>query len=1213
MQFIPNGPDVPDLLVDAHEAGDVVFFCGAGVSAPAGLPVFHKLVVKLYEKCGVLPSRSATAAIKTQQYDFAVDLLERNYSGCREGVRKELAALLTPNLQKKTALSTHNALLTLARGRDDHLRLVTTNFDRLFEMAGNGVSKRYVAPLLPVPKRRWDGLVYLHGVLPEDKPTATDLDRLVISSGDFGLAYLSERWAARFVTELFRNYSVCFVGYSLGDPVMRYLVDALAADIALGETANTRVYAFVNYSRGKKEDVKKEWKDKNITPILYQNHNLHTYLHKTIEAWSRGYQDGLQGKRRIILENVYKTPQACLPEDDFVGRTLWALTDRDGDVAKFFAELKPAPSLDWLAPLAEARYHAEDLVHFDVNPTGSKADKEQFSVLHRPASLRYATWMRLVGEPRGVRWLDPVLSPLAGWLAKHLNNPELLLWVAEEGGRLHPEFAERISGAFEDLGDKLSPPMRTLWGLALAGRLSIGRRRLDFYHWQSRFKQCGLTTALRFELREFLAPRVRLSRPIRAHDETLTSDNFLIRQLVDWEIVLADRDLRHSLNDLTKGSRKWREALPELLPDATSLLRDCMDLMRELEGADERIDRSSWSMPSIAEHEQNRGYRQWTLLIELTRDAWLAVAQRDLTLALEEAQRWGKYPYPVFKRLALFAATHADVVPTQQAIAWLLADDGWWLWSFETQRETFRLLASLSGRLNKDELAALQAAIAAGLPRELVSDEATADEFQAIREQSAERRLATLRGEPSNEREEFTFWIGDGRELVTKEMSPRNVRELVEWLSKPYESHSWKEDDWKERCATDFRRAAIALAHLASQGEWATQRWKTALYAWNEDKLGARSWNCLAPTLERAPLDVVRELGSALSGWLEWSAEREEKHEKYFFPLLHNVLDAHSVEPFEKRNDLIFDAINHPVGHVVGACIRRLFKRQPHDGQGLPDDVASLCSKICDRSVSIFRHGRLVLASYALTLFRIDESWAVQYLLPLFDWGSSLEEALSTWEGFLRSPRIYPPFIKRLKTAFLTAAHHCNAFDSHTSEQYALFLMYISMDSHGVLSPGELRGATHALPPNCLDQIASALVRELRSAEQRDDYWKHRILPYLKQVYPTTRDALSPSASESFAYLCIAAQNAFPEALELLKSRLRPIKYPSDIIEELQEAGLCGRYPDEVFEFLSKVIGDASQGSGQLIDCLQRIAEARPELKSTRKFVWLWDFAQRGG
>ena len=42
-------------------------------------------------------------------------------------------------------------------------------------------------------------LVYLHGLLPA-KADDTALSRFVVISGDFGLTYLTERWAARSVS-----------------------------------------------------------------------------------------------------------------------------------------------------------------------------------------------------------------------------------------------------------------------------------------------------------------------------------------------------------------------------------------------------------------------------------------------------------------------------------------------------------------------------------------------------------------------------------------------------------------------------------------------------------------------------------------------------------------------------------------------------------------------------------------------------------------------------------------------------------------------------------------------------------------------------------------------------------------------------------------------------------------------------------------------------
>ncbi len=52
MQFVLNGPDIPNALLQAHEEGNMVFFCGAGISYPAGLPGFKGLVDKIYHLVG---------------------------------------------------------------------------------------------------------------------------------------------------------------------------------------------------------------------------------------------------------------------------------------------------------------------------------------------------------------------------------------------------------------------------------------------------------------------------------------------------------------------------------------------------------------------------------------------------------------------------------------------------------------------------------------------------------------------------------------------------------------------------------------------------------------------------------------------------------------------------------------------------------------------------------------------------------------------------------------------------------------------------------------------------------------------------------------------------------------------------------------------------------------------------------------------------------
>ena len=69
MQFTTNGPDVPDALLQAHEEGRVVFFCGAGISYPAGLLDFKGLVKQIYQLNGADLSDVERAAFDRSQFD----------------------------------------------------------------------------------------------------------------------------------------------------------------------------------------------------------------------------------------------------------------------------------------------------------------------------------------------------------------------------------------------------------------------------------------------------------------------------------------------------------------------------------------------------------------------------------------------------------------------------------------------------------------------------------------------------------------------------------------------------------------------------------------------------------------------------------------------------------------------------------------------------------------------------------------------------------------------------------------------------------------------------------------------------------------------------------------------------------------------------------------------------------------------------------------
>ncbi|KAF0810073.1 hypothetical protein A167_01104 [Alcanivorax sp. S71-1-4] len=1258
MQFVRHGPDLPERLLRAHEDGRVVFFCGAGISYPARLPGFAGLVAKVYEALAVTPNAVQQAAIKAGQFDTAIGLLEADIVGGRETVRCALAGILTPDLTAPNATATHDALLTLAKCRNGQTRLITTNFDRLFEEVITAKSlpiERFQAPLLPVPKNRWDGLVYLHGLL-SAAPTASELDRLVVSSGDFGLAYLTERWAARFVSELFRNYTVCFVGYSLNDPVLRYMMDALAADRLLGESP-PEMFAFGSFSKGKEEERANEWRAKNVTPILYREHNRHAYLHKTLRAWAETYRDGVRGKERIVVECAMARPLASTRQDDFVGRLLWALSHPDGLPAKRFAELDPVPSLDWLEPLSEERYRHADLGRFGVPPRTTVDDKLTFSLTRRPSPYPLAPSMCIVDAgARGSRW-DEVMRQLARWLIRHLDDPALLLWLVKRGGQLHDDLVWWIEHRLDELA-KLErdgntaelariragtpnaipgPLMRTLWRLLLTGRVKSWLRDFDLYRWRDRFKRDGLTATLRLELREMLTPRVSLREPFRwPAEDGEAREPERIKELVEWEIVLSTDHVHSSLRDLPRDER-WDAALPELLEDVSALLRDALDLMRELGGAEDRSDLSYMHQPSIGEHPQNRDFHDWTALIDLTREAWLATAAQSPARAALMAQAWWHTPYPLFRRLAFFAAAQDNVIPKRQALDWLLADDHWWLWSVETEREAMRLLVALAPQLDKAMLRELEQAVLAGPPRDMFKDDIEPERWTRILEREIWLRLAKIAEAgavlgaessarlsglsaqypewalPADQRDEFPYWIGDGDEWRKFVATPRRRRELIEWLRQQPGTDHWQEDDWRQRCRDNFATTVCALCALAREGVWPTERWREALQAWSEEKLLKRSWRYMAPILAIAPDEVLQPLAHGVSWWLQAIAKTFEGHEALFFVLARRILAMDHQDGVD-TDDPVGRAINHPVGHVTEALLRWWYRRSLEDGQGLPDDIKPTFTELCDTQIDKYRHGRVLLAAHVIALFRVDGDWATQHLLPLFDWQRSEAEARAAWEGFLWSPRLYRPLMELLKPAFLETARHYAALGKHDG-QYASLLTFAALDPGDTFTNTELAAATRALPPDGLHDAAQALVRALEGAgEQRADYWTNRVAPYLHAIWPKTRDNVSPAIAASLGRLCIAAQDAFPEALALLRAWLQPPAHPNYLVHRLHEAGLCGKFPEQALDFLSLVIGDQTQWPpSDLGACLDAIRIAAPELEADPRFERLMAYLRRHG
>jgi hypothetical protein len=1265
MQFITNGPDVPDSLLQAHEEGRVVFFCGAGISYPAGLPGFKGLVDNIYAQLGVTKSAVEEEAYSRQQYDAALDLLERRVAGHRIAVRKAVVKSLEPKIRRQGAMDSHIALLHLARSRDGFIKLVTTNFDNVFDKAGKKSKQKFStfsAPFLPIPKAsRWDGIVYLHGKLPDKIDDQTALNRLVLTSGDFGLAYLTERWAARFVSNLFSNYVVCFLGYSINDPVLRYMMDALAADRMLGEVT-PQAYAFADYEQGQEQAKTNEWEAKGVTPILYYvdptTHD-HKFLHQTIKTWSAVYRDGILGKEKIVSSHALAHPTSSSQQDDFVGRVCWALSDKSGLPAKRFAYYNPAPPISWLDSFSEERYSASDLPRFDVYPSPQAKGIYKFSLVHRPSPIDKSGWMGLTAASINMNKWDKIMFNLAHWLTRHLNDPKLLLWLVERGGELNESLKLLIENKLDTYAKlesennieeiktlKINSPnaipskyMKLLWDLLLTGRIKSNWRNSDIYQWKKKFLRDGLTTTLRIELRELIAPKLQIRKAYHWDDSSNKDETAKrLSHFVNWDLKLAANNVFTSTRDL-KGS-KWEESLIELNNDFELLLLDALGILNQLGEANTKYDHSHWQLPSISEHRQNRHFQEWVLLIEWARDSWDAINKRDTLKASQIASAWFEIPYPTFKRLAFYAARQTTSITPNIWVEWLTRNESWWLWSVSTKREVMRLIVIQGATLNPIDGTTLELSILSGPPRLMFKDSLTPERWKNLVDrdiwltlsklvasgyklgETANERLMTLNFvNPTwelaeNERDEFSHWMSgtgdpDFKAEVEINIAPPKRKQLAYWLRKnPSEGAYNNEDTWRYTCRRNMLNSLYALKDLADEGEWLIERWNEALSVWTDKRLVARAWQYVAPIINTAPSNVLCDIAGSLAFLLEGAAQFSNRYQAILLQLCDRILLIEHKDAIE-NDQPVTKAINHPIGIVTRALLELWFKQKPNDNDEIPLNIRSLFSKICDNNVEQFRHGRVILASQLISLYRVDRAWTSTNLLPFFDWNNDVLEAKDVWEGFLWSPRLYSPLLVQLRPHLLETARHYNELGAH-GNQYSIFLTYLALEPADTYTAVDFQAAFLALPQSGLNESANALVQALESTgAQKDEYWENRIKPFWNNIWPKDHNLLSDEICDSIASLTIASANAFPQAIETLLNWLQPFPHVDHVVNRLNESGLPKKYPKEVLTFLDKIIDNPEWIDQDLRQCLTDITNSIPGLLQDGRYQRLNEYCRR--
>jgi hypothetical protein len=310
MRFLEDGTDVPDELIRAVTDGAAVFLCGAGVSMRVDMPSFKELTKQVYRKLGegYANEFAERHAFERAEYDRVLRSLEKrtHRPGTPSRVRAAVAELLTA--KDGVAVPDHLALLNLSRDAEGRPKVLTTNFDTLFERAAHSAGLTSVpsraGKSIPKPGGSGDhGILHLHGRI-TDTALALSETELILTSADFGDAYLRDGWASQYIEDRMRLNTLVLVGYAAEDPALRLLLETLDANRERFRDLKD-IYAIEKRSDGSAS----MWKAKGIKPIEFRDYDG---IYATLDEWSRyALQPGEYGRARVTA--ILQGPRPISP------------------------------------------------------------------------------------------------------------------------------------------------------------------------------------------------------------------------------------------------------------------------------------------------------------------------------------------------------------------------------------------------------------------------------------------------------------------------------------------------------------------------------------------------------------------------------------------------------------------------------------------------------------------------------------------------------------------------------------------------------------------------------------------------------------------------------------------------------------------------------------------------------------------------------------
>ena len=922
----------------------------------------------------------------------------------------------------------------------------------------------------------------------------------------------------------------------------------------------------------------------------------HQHLWGALKKWADDHRQGIIGRRQMVAR-LGQVPPVADQNDPVIQDMVWALSD--ADVARYFAELtdESRPRPEWLAPLQRA-----GLLNLSIGQTDDGQD------ISTPLVSRF-----LFGHQK----LNNVTFQLGRWASKCLDSQVVLDWVLSEGGVLHRNFRQQIRLLLKDEKPQLSPGFRKIWQVlandSYAHMLAEKNESDNFFG----FTEQPLTPNSSFAIQSFLNRLRPLPVLKKKHDYFMDGVNRDPRKPNHWcemnlELVGIERD--YEISRLCEQAENWEGTLAVIADELTTHLREAMDWLCEFGLANQEEDITHIEYRSISPHEQNKHAKTWTQLIALTRDSYEAiVAKGDNSTAKRLVQRWFSLPYPVFRRLVLYAITESSDADINLGLEILLSGTRPSLWDYQIMRETLRFLRKCGRHFTEEQLTNLIKAILKGPPRQLYRADLTNEKWYAQRDgriilrlhklkesgaslpdyaqETYDRIQAELNWElPGDHSEEFPIFMSSGSDALElldpgtlENFEEISIEQFIQWSNTqvgegffPWECGG----GWHQFVENDIQSAVRLLKDAAAKDSWSVPPWYTVLGFMernNSDTTVKELKREIANLLTNMPVHHLVELALQAARWLEsaWRQINKRTRKK----LWRKIWDA-SLQGEDPEDNLDFDmTLNHASGILGIVLYEELTELIPNvaagQGPGFPEQVKPRFNLLTNNNHPSAKLARVRLAPMLFALYRISPEWTNLTFFIRMDPEDEAKFDPFLWEGFFWYPRCPPDLLAAFKLPLLKILQQLGRIPERVHTQAVTCFVNLAVPPDRGIDTNEAKAICWHLGPDRLDDAAMALSYILEAAGDRSSaLWRDTVAPWFNKVWPTRSQDKSAKLSEKLAWMAIESNEAFPHVVDAIEDILVPEEWNvilHRLLEKDEETHIISTNPKQTLMLVDKI------------------------------------------